>query len=278
MEIINCYLCKQPIEVRSSKIQKYCAPCSNIRDSERKRDWARIKYQKTKKNPEVIKRRNHLNETRKLLLRNLGVESSKENRFKISQLPISNKQLAWEITLEYPFDYCLSKNSIYRLNSGGHVELRKERKQAMEKISLLIKTLISKSKIKVCQNKVWLDFFIERPDFRGDAVNFVDSLCDAIKMGVGIDDRWFCVGTIDWRIVKVEPKIYIRIGQDSLENVQCCSYCGRILPFEKFGKRNKSSQTTHGIARVCFDCTRVEDGYRRKEKRKLNSLDKTKKL
>lgn len=277
MQTIICQLCNSSILVRNPKMQKYCSPCSNIRDAERKRKWANADYQKRRKDPDTIARRNYLNHARNKVLRNLGVDASKENRFG-DNLPPSTKTLLWNVVLEYPFDYCLSKNSIFRMNSGGHVFLRQERKRSMEKVGFLISNLISENKIQVAQNKVWLDFFIEKPDFRGDAVNFVDSLCDAIKMGVGIDDRWFCVGTIDWRIVKVDPKIYIRIGQDSSENVQCCSYCGRMLSFEKFGRRSNSSRAPNNIARVCFGCTRVEDGYRRKENREKSNLDKNKKL
>ena len=101
--------------------------------------------------------------------------------------------------------------------------------------------------IMVYRNKVWIDIFVQKPDHRGDAINFLDLIADAIKEAIGIDDRWFSIRRIDWQIVKEKPRIFIGIGQDEqdLFDAKICSYCGRILPEKCFGKSK----------RECRECT-----------------------
>jgi uncharacterized Zn-finger protein len=98
---------------------------------------------------------------------------------------------------------------------------------------------------KIYRNKVWIDIFVQKPDHRGDAINFVDLIADAIKVAIGIDDRWFSIRRVDWQIVKENPRIFIGIGQQDLFDSKICSYCGRILPEKNFSKSG----------RECRECT-----------------------
>lgn len=107
---------------------------------------------------------------------------------------------------------------------------------------------------KVAHNKVWIAIFAQKPNHRGDAVNLIDLVCDAIKDAIGIDDRWFCLRQVDWQITKKEPEIYVEIGQTSDVDSQPCSSCGRILSLDKFNKR-KSNKL--GVDRNCRECRTV---------------------
>ena len=76
-------------------------------------------------------------------------------------------------------------------------------------------------------------------------------MCDAIKKAIKIDDRWFCIRRLDWEIIKTNPKLYVGVGQTSNEDVRICSYCGRILPLDRFIKDNKNRL---GVRRECNEC------------------------
>lgn len=97
------------------------------------------------------------------------------------------------------------------------------------------------------QGKIWIDICVQKPEHRGDAVNFVDAICDAVKKGIGIDDRWFSLGLVDWQIVKKDPFIIISIGQEYREPRQVCCYCGSIKTYDQFMGKKK-------VGRECRDC------------------------
>ncbi len=107
--------------------------------------------------------------------------------------------------------------------------------------------------VRIAHNKVWLDILVQKPNHKGDAVNVVDLICDAVKEAVGVDDRWFSIRRLDWEIVKENPRLFVGIGQDSDVDSQVCSYCGQIKPFEEFGQRKRSRL---GIGRECRECRR----------------------
>lgn len=103
----------------------------------------------------------------------------------------------------------------------------------------------------VVHNKLWIGLFVEKPDHRGDAINVVDLVCDGIRDAIDVDDRWFCLQFVDWRVNKADPKIFIQIGQEDVEPSQVCSYCGQILVLESFTKKTGNP---HGHDRVCREC------------------------
>lgn len=105
--------------------------------------------------------------------------------------------------------------------------------------------------IEVKQNKLWIDMFVQKPTHRGDAANFVDMVCDAVKDGIGLDDRWFSIREVDWEIVKKDPKLFIGFGQREDFDVRICSSCGRPLTPDNF---QKASGLPLGVGRNCRDC------------------------
>ena len=163
----------------------------------------------------------------------------------------SGPNLIWSFGFKFPFSSALSKNAIWRLNGKGHIFNRKESNDMRGMITLLVKNAIRKNNIKIVQNKIWLDIFVEKSNARSDAVNVIDLLCDGIKDAIDIDDRWYSIKRLDWSIVKDDPHVYVTIGQESDVPVQACSYCGRLLPYENF---HKNSRSNNGIGRECKEC------------------------
>lgn len=157
--------------------------------------------------------------------------------------------LLWSVRVSVPFSYAASKNHIYSLAARGHQYLRAESKAMRADLAQAIRSAVSGRKI--VNNKVWISIFVQKPNHKGDAINVVDLVCDAVKDAIPVDDRWYCIRQLDWQIVKTDPELYVEIAQDSATDCQVCSSCGRILPFECFGKKTRAK---HGIDRNCKDC------------------------
>lgn len=167
----------------------------------------------------------------------------------------------WLVKFSLPFSWAGSKNYAFSNSRNGGWKYRTQQsKQFEESITVLTKSAMRG--VKVVQNKVWIGFVIEKASHKGDAINFLDVIADGIKKAIGVDDRWFSVAFIDWRVNKSDPKIFIQVGQDSNVESQICSACGRIQPKTNFSirKHNKS-----GVARVCIECTETSKSPRRKK-------------
>jgi len=81
----------------------------------------------------------------------------------------------------------------------------------------------------------------------------VDLVCDAIKAAVDIDDRWFCIRRLDWEIVKINPQLFLKIGQEDNRDAQICSHCGQIKELSEF---NRQKHGRLGVTRICRQCRR----------------------
>jgi hypothetical protein len=157
--------------------------------------------------------------------------------------------LLWLCRFSIPFSYAASKNHIYAMRYAGHVALRRESREFRQRI-IDAATQI-RQRQRLVQAKVWIDLLIQKPNHKGDAVNVLDLVCDGLKAGLGIDDRWFCIRRLDWQIIKHDPKLIIGVGQVDAEDQSVCSHCGRILGLERF-HRNRHHPL--GIGRACKDC------------------------
>jgi hypothetical protein len=136
--------------------------------------------------------------------------------------------LDWIVRFKVPFSWHVSKNATHLSTRQGGRYMREESRSIKDAITLLVRT--SYAPRLVVQNKVWLDILVQKPNNRGDAVNVVDLVCDGIKVGLGLDDKWFSIRRLDWEIAKHDPHIFIGIGQASGEAVDACTHCGRLLP------------------------------------------------
>lgn len=167
----------------------------------------------------------------------------------ISWMAEDEPVMKYLVRVKVPFSYSFSKNAIYSLRKNGHIYLRKE---AINIRDALTWEIIAASKgHKWKQNKVWLDILVQKPNHKGDAINVVDTVCDAVKRAIKVDDRWFCIRRLDWQIVKKKPQLVVGVGQEEDEDKQVCSYCGRILPLTAF---TKNKFDILGVGRECKEC------------------------
>jgi hypothetical protein len=242
MQCNNCgALC-----MRRGPGQRYCEPCSEVRDLERKKLWAR-------KNPagqQAVANR----QIRGARSRQKGKEAGALIGATAARCIgwMDEIDLLWLVRFSVPFSYATSKNHIYASTPKGHRFMRTESRAAMDEITLRLRSELAG--IKVVHNKVWLDILVQKTNHRGDAVNVIDLVCDGVKKAIPVDDRWFSIRRLDWEVVKANPRIFIGVGQEDVEDSQVCSYCGRILPFSKFGVKKHNR---FGIARECKDCRKL---------------------
>ncbi len=120
--------------------------------------------------------------------------------------------------------------------------IRKEIAKTKDDLIFQIKCAIGDRKFH--KGKVWIDLLVEKPNNKGDAINVLDTICDCIKIAIGIDDRYFSIRRLDWDIIKTDPKIFIGIGQEITEENFACTYCGLL----------KSIKQISSNRRTCLDC------------------------
>lgn len=171
-------------------------------------------------------------------------------------------EFAWSVMFSLPFSLNVSKNRRWSNNGRGGKFLSQGVRDYQDQI--IAATSEALKGVSVKQNKLWVSFFVEKPNNRIDAVNVVDTLCDAIKVAAGLDDRWFCIGLIDWAIKKNDPAIIIKISQEADHDVMCCSYCGELKALEHFTNR---ANRPLGKDRVCRPCRAVVQAAASKRRR-----------
>ncbi len=247
IEGIICARCGNPAPRRSGN-QKYCADCSEVAQLETKKKSA-----EKHKSEYQIKERAYARETHKATQPHraqVGLERSKaaahEGVMWLSQQEDTN--LSKVLRFAVPFDQNYSKNAIYRTGWHGHVYIRQQVRDLRQAIVEQVKS----SGVKWRVNKVYLDIFVQKPHHRTDAINVLDTIADALKVGIGLDDTWFSIRRLDWEIVKDNPRIYIGIAQED-EDRYPCSYCGILQPFSEYTK-NRAAR--YGIGSECKSCVR----------------------
>ncbi len=161
-------------------------------------------------------------------------------------------KLAWLVRFSLPFSWAASKNSIYGRMSDikKRTFIRAESRNYRDAITLLTKQAMKGVDLK--HDKLWLDIFVEKPNQRGDAVNVIDLVCDAIKRAIPIDDRWYSIRRLDWEINKNNPHLFIGLSQEEgAVDSKACSYCGQIKPLTAF---TFARSNTHGRGYICAEC------------------------
>lgn len=234
--------------VRTGPTQKYCKPCSEKRDLQRKRRWAgehRPSPEQTLRNTEHRRRRGERS-------KEAGDVASRAAASNIAWYDSEGPELLWTVRAAVPFTYAASKNHIYAMRRTGHVVLRRESRRMRQAIASALRQGLHC--MPVVHNKVWIDILVQKPNHKGDAVNVVDLVCDAVKDALPVDDRWFCIRRLDWEIVKTNPRLIVGVGQDSNMDCQVCSYCGQIKPLSDF---NAARNRPLGVGRECKTCRRA---------------------
>lgn len=225
---------------KRTAVHKYCDVCSEKRDLERKKKWAQT--HKPKPNMEKIKKYKERVKSDRI---ERGRVKNQEILQSINWFSDCQPELIWFKRVAVPFSYAFSKNHIWAMSQRGHVFMRKDSAMVRENLTKAIAGALGDQKVVTA--KVWLDILVQKPDHKGDAVNVIDLVCDAVKDAIGLDDRWFSIRTLDWEISKNNPMIYVGIGQDTDVEHRICSYCGRILTLDYFT----------GKSRECKECKRV---------------------
>lgn len=240
--VVSCVDCKAVV-VKTGPKQSYCPTCSEKRDLERKRLWMRSHPAPKDRARETARRLKSTAIQR-------GLQISK-NFATGTHWITYHPDAKWSLRVAVPFSYAASKNAIYRSVGRGHVVLRKEHRETRDGLTAAIQKEFDRVRPRVVNNKVWLDVLVQKPDHKGDAVNVIDFVCDAVKVVIGVDDRWFSIRRLDWEVVKHEPKLVVGVCQLVDWDAVVCSHCGRVLPHDAF---NKNKTGMHGVGRACRDC------------------------
>lgn len=167
-------------------------------------------------------------------------------------------EFAWIVRFAFPFDQAGSKNSAYVRGRPSQpakkIALQERHRSYRDALILQAKTVLAGRPIK--RNKVWIDIFVQFPWHKGDAVNFVDMVCDALKVALGIDDKWFCINRVDWEICKTEPRLFISVAQEEVEDCLICSTCGLLKPDREFSLNRATNSGRHSRCKDCQASTR----------------------
>lgn len=240
---IICKRCGEPTPRRGQQ-QKYCPECSGKVDRARKTEW------QSRHQPTPAKAREYGRKQQSDIARNGRASSAKPAGAGVDMTRVVDPEVL--IRVAVPFDYSASKNAIYSFGGpDGHVFKREKSNAFRQLLILALRRACANAGHPFKQNKVWLDIFVQKPDHKGDAVNVVDLVCDAVKVAINVDDRWFSIRKLDWEICKTDPKLVIGVAQEQCEHAQVCSYCGHIKPLSEFWK---SKNMKSGVTRTCKKC------------------------
>lgn len=108
------------------------------------------------------------------------------------------------------------------------------------------------------QTKTWLEIAIRKPNRFHDPINLLDYLADAIQEGIGVNDVWFSVSSLDWTI-SADAGVDIRVWQEREEDERICGGCFSILPETEFAE-------SKGRCRACVKVQQQRSYQRRKAK------------
>jgi len=268
-QTITCAGCGE-VAPKTGSVQRLCRSCAKTAARRRGIRWARnnplTAEQKASRSKRSETRRARLVESAVVRHRGRGISW-------MAGASAIDAQLWWTARTSIPFDKHLSKNAMWsnvgRGSHHGQHYVRAGHRAARELIAWEVKRITHGREI--FEGPLWIDILVQKPNHRFDAVNFLDGICDGVKLAVGIDDNWFAIRRLDWEIVKTTPRIYIGVGQAIDRHHRCCSYCGELKPLtaEHF---NRKASAPHGLDRVCKPCSRLEDADKRKRRRVAKEL------
>lgn len=237
---IFCTVCGVE-DIKRGPMQKYCRECSSEKDVAR-----RYRTQPEKRSS-------------KLAAVGKKISAAHTGEAKMGWLLEPAPPMTRSMRIKMPFTYSYSKNAIWSMGGRGHVYVREDIKALKND---MVERLREASHAPWFEGKVYVDIFVEKPDAKGDAINVVDFVCDAVKQAIEVDDRWFSITRLDWSVCKNDPHIYIGVAQAVEEHHRVCSYCGRVLPLTASFTKRKGMRLGYG--RECKECVSAA----RKEQRR----------
>lgn len=162
--------------------------------------------------------------------------------------------LAWSARAEVPLDSGWSKNRMWLPRAGTHArrlspDARARRDGLADALRAELGDDVRPNGLvrPVVQDRLLVAVAAHKRDHRGDAVNVLDMVLDAVERATGLDDRWFEVAGLCWDVRPTDPSLVVAIGQQRRRDRAVCSVCGLVLPVGKFPKG-----TVH--QGVCLGC------------------------
>lgn len=244
-----CRKCEVVFE-RRSYVHVFCDSCAEWRGRYKKARWQKEQDEKfgssARQQPSSEVRARQLR--KKEACSEIGLKNAKGE----TALPDRSNAVK-AIRIDFPNDGYLSKNSLINIGmvSGKpYPYVRKDIKKRKEVIGFLIRSQLR----SFCwpRSKTFIDIMVQKHMVGTDAINVVDTVCDAIKIGLEVDDEWFCIGMLDWEVVKKDPKVFVQVSTYSTEHQRVCGFCWQIKPYAQFGKH---SQNIFGISNQCISCS-----------------------
>lgn len=178
-----------------------------------------------------------------------GLIVNRQERTSISwPLELPPPDLIYLLRIAIPYDRIYSKNSANKIG-GGRFYTNREVLAARDALMLLIRSSSADHSWKI--RKTYIDILVQKPHHWGDAVNVIDTICDAVKQAIGVDDRWFSLRRVEWQITKENPRIYIGIGQEEGGDQFPCRACGSILDMIRFHNSYERGKKINAICCCC---------------------------
>lgn len=140
-------------------------------------------------------------------------------------------------SLSIPYTFALSKNSVRTTKTGLRYLSRETKKAQQDIVDALCDT-----SLQWISGPVYITITVEKTKLLVDAINVVDLVADAIKKGIGVDDAWFHLDGVYWKIVDKDPQIHIKIKQTCKSPQQLCLKCRKIVPERRHKCSAKRSQ------------------------------------
>lgn len=165
-----------------------------------------------------------------------------------------------------PFTWKLSKNyKLGRSSHNGRVYIPADVRAAMDDLKARVRDATAGQ--EWLDGKVWIRILAEMPNRQGDAINFIESVADAVKDAIGVDDNWFSV-ELDWVLSRDDPKIHLTIEQDVMEHRRFCTHCGEEKPLVEFTRLARNVRQ-RGYDYVCRPCNAAKSREYRQRKREV---------
>lgn len=155
-----------------------------------------------------------------------------------------------------PFDAALSKNRLRGVGAQTARHLprgrttvykKKDARSAQDAVVLALRAA-SRGSWHDAPVTLWLD--VTFPKAGMDAINLLESVADAAKVAIGVDDRWFHA-RVRWSIDRDNPHVRIRLIQAATESVRYCPGCNATKPLASGFYRNGSKPDQPGVCKEC---------------------------
>lgn len=108
-----------------------------------------------------------------------------------------------------------SKNRMWVTRRGGRGRcLSKRARIARDRLAAMVAAQMAGAGYVATRGVLWLRIHVCLPHHRGDAINCLDLVADAVEKGTGLDDRWYEIRCLTWEIDRANPRMVVDIGQD----------------------------------------------------------------